>query len=73
MHSNEWDHDMVVITQGQPTTRSWERTFTVDSWNEAAMTCLHMEVRRNYTHVHRKDGNAGAFTRDGQSTAWVPQ
>ena len=72
-HAGQWDHDMVVVTRGQPSTRSWTRTFTVDSWNDAAVASICMEARRNYTHVLRMDGVMGAFTEDGQRTAWVPQ
>ena len=72
-HAQQWEHDTVVITRGQPQTRSWARTITVDSWSVAAVAGLHMEARRNYTHVLRRDGTMGAFTREGNSTAWEEQ
>ena len=72
-HAQQWDHDMVVITQGKPTTRSWTRSFIVDDWNEEAMQRLHMEARRNYTHIVDRAGAAGAHAQGGQSVAWEPQ
>ena len=72
-HAQQWEHDTVVITRGQPQTRSWARTITVDSWSVAAVAGLHMEARRNYTHVLQRDGTMGAFTREGNSTAWEEQ
>ena len=68
--SLQWEHDTTTIMLDRPSSRSWTRSFTVDTWDDAAIHRLCMEARRAYTHIVDRPGVAGARTRAGHSTAW---
>ena len=72
MRTQHWNSDTVVIAQEPIVTRTWERSFTVSTWNDEVIKRMCMDMRRNYIHLKERRGAKGIFTIEGESTNWRP-